>query len=52
MESHKILFMISSDADVLVVHGDEESHKQASEKISTVPVLDRARGLQETLANS
>ena len=44
--------MISSDAEVVAVYGDEESHEEASEKISTVPGQDRARGLQETLVNS
>ena len=39
-------------SDVLIVHGDEESHEEASEKILTVRCRDRARGLQETLANS
>ena len=28
MESHKILPMLSSDVDVLVVHGDEGSHEE------------------------
>ena len=37
MESHKILFMVSGDVDVLAVHGDEESHEEASERLSTVP---------------
>ena len=52
VESHEILFMVSSDADILAVHGDEESHEEATETISTVPSRDRARGLQETLAIS
>ena len=43
--------MVSSDANVVPVYGDEESHEEASEKISTVPGRDRARGLHETLAN-
>ena len=50
MESHEILFMVSSDTDVLAVH--EESHEEASERILTVPSRDRARGLQRNLANS
>ena len=37
MESHKTLPMVLSDVDVLVVHGDEGSHEEASEKVSTVP---------------
>ena len=32
MESHKILPLVSSDVDVLVVHGDEGSHEEASER--------------------
>ena len=51
MESHKIIFVVSDDADVLAVHGDEESLEEASERISAVPDRDRARCLQETLAN-
>ena len=34
MESH---FHGPGDADVLDVHGDEESREEASERISTVP---------------
>ena len=52
MNSHETLLMVSSDADVLAVYGDEESHEEASEKTSTVRGQDRVRGLQETLANS
>ena len=50
MESHKILPMVSSDVDVLVVHGDEGSHEETSERVSTVPGRDRAGSFQETLA--
>ena len=32
VESHKILPLVSSDVDVLVVHGDEGSHEEASER--------------------
>ena len=49
---HETALMVSSDADVLAVYGDEESHEEASERISTVPGRYRTRGLQETLANS
>ena len=49
MESQKILHMVSSDVDVLVVHGDEGSHEEASERVSTVPGRDRAGNFQETL---
>ena len=51
MKPHKILSVVSSDIDLLVVRGDEGSHEEASERISTVPEGDRAEGLQETLAD-
>ena len=41
--------MVLSDFDVLVVHGDEGSHEEASERVRTVPVRDRAGSFQETL---
>ena len=37
MEPHKILPMVPSDIDVLVIRGDEGSHEETSERISTVP---------------
>ena len=49
MKSHKILPMVSSDVDVLVIHGDEGSHEETSEGVSTVPGRDRAGSFQETL---
>ena len=52
VESHEILSMVSSDADAAAVYGDEESHEEASVRISKFPGRDRARSLQETLANS
>ena len=51
VESHKILPMVLCDVDVLVVHGDERSHEEASERESTVPGRDRSRSFQEILAN-
>ena len=51
VEPHKILPMVSGDIDVLVIRGDEGSHEEASEIISTVPGSDRAGSLQKTLAN-
>ena len=36
-ELHKILPMVSSDNDVLVIHGDEGSHEETSEGVTTVP---------------
>ena len=35
VESHKILPNVSSGVDVMVVHGDEGSHEEASERVST-----------------
>ena len=46
-----MLPMVSSDVDVLVVHGDEGSHEEASERVSAVPGRDRAGSFQMTLAN-
>ena len=48
----KILPMVLSDVDVLVVHGDEGSHEEASERVSAVPGRDRAGSFQMTLAKS
>ena len=41
VESQKILLMVSSDVDVLFVHGDEGSHEEASERVLIVPGRDR-----------
>ena len=43
--------MVSSDVDILVVHGDEGWHEEASERVSIVPDRDGAGSFQETLAN-
>ena len=51
VESHKILPIVSSEVDFLVVHGDRGSHEEASEKVSTVPGRDRTGSFQETLDN-
>ena len=51
IQKHIILPMVSSDVDVLVVHGDEASHEEASEGVSTVPGQERAGSFQEILAN-
>ena len=40
-----------SNFDVLFIHGDEGSHEETSEEVSTVPGRDRAGSFQETLAN-
>ena len=36
MESHKIFPMVLSDVNFLVIHGDEGSHEETSEGVSTV----------------
>ena len=51
MESPKVLLMVLNDIDVLVVHGDEGSHEEASESVSTIPGRDRAGSFPNTLAN-
>ena len=51
MEPHKVLSMVSSDVDVLAVHGDERSLEEISEGISTVPGRNRTGGLQVTSAD-
>ena len=52
LDSHTILLMVSGDTHVLAVYVDEESHEEASQRISSVPGRDRAGGLQETLTNT
>ena len=47
VELHKTYPMVSSDVDVLVVHGDERSHEEASERVSTVPGQDRAEASRD-----
>ena len=37
VEPLRSLPMVSGDIDVLVIRGDEGSHEEASERISTVP---------------
>ena len=37
VEPHKILPMVSSDVDVLVIRSDKQSHEETLEGISTVP---------------
>ena len=37
MEPHMVLSVVSKDVDILVVRGDERSHEEISEGISTVP---------------
>ena len=51
MEPHKVLSLVSSDVDVLVIHGNEGSYEEISKGISTVPGRDRTGGFQETTAD-
>ena len=51
MESHKILRMVSSDVDVLVIHGDQGSHEETSEGVSTLPGRNWTGSFQEALVN-
>ena len=51
MEPHKFLSLVSSDVDILVVHGNEGSHEEISKGISTVPGRDRTGSFQETSAD-
>ena len=50
VEPHKILPVVWSDIDILVICGDEGSYEEASERISAVVGGDSAGGLQETVA--
>ena len=51
MEPRKILSVVSSDVDILVVHGDERSHEEIPEGVTTIPGRDRSGSLQETSAD-
>ena len=51
MEPHKVLSVVSSDFDVLAVHGDERSHEEISKGMSKVPGRDRTGSLQNTPAD-
>ena len=51
MEPHQVLSVVSSDVDILVVHSNEGSHEEISERISTVPGGARPGSLQETSAD-
>ena len=51
MEPHKVLPVVSSDIDILVICGDEGSYEETSERISAVPGGDRTGSLQETFAD-
>ena len=51
MEPHKFLSLVSSDVDILVVHGNEGSHEEISKVISTIPGRDRTGSFQETSAD-
>ena len=47
MEPHKVLPLVSSDVDILVVHGNEGSYEEISKGIEG---RDRTEGFQETSA--
>ena len=49
MEPHKVLFVVSSDVDILVVHIDEGSHEEIPKGISTVAGGDRSGSLKRPL---
>ena len=51
MEPLKFLSLVSSDVDVLVIHGNEGSYEEISKGISTVPGRDRTGSFQETSAD-
>ena len=51
MESHKILPMVLSDIDVLVIHGDEGSDEETSKGLSTVPGRNWTESFREALVN-
>ena len=51
MEPLEVLSLVSSDVDVLVIHGNEGSYEEISKEISTVPGQDRTGGLHETSAD-
>ena len=50
MEPYKVLSLVSSDVDILVVHGNEGSHEEISKGISIVPGRDRTGSFQEISA--
>ena len=51
MEPHKVLSVVSSDVDVLAVHGDERSHEEISKGILTVTDRNSTGSLQDTSAD-
>ena len=48
MEPLKVLSLVSSDVDVLVIHGNEGPYEEILKGISTVPGRNRTGSLQET----
>ena len=52
VEPHKVFQVVSSDVDILAVHGDKRSYEEISKGILTVPFRDRTGGFQETNADS
>ena len=51
MEPHKVLSLVLSDVDILVVPGNEGSHDEKSKEKSRVPCRDRTGSFQETSAD-
>ena len=51
MEPLKVLSLVSSYVDVLVVNDNERSYEEISEGISTIPGRDRTGGFQEISAD-
>ena len=51
MKPYKILSVVSSGFDILVVHGDEGPHEEVSKGVSTIPGRNRTGSLQETSAH-
>ena len=51
IEPHKVLSVVSSDVDILIVHSDEGSHEEIPKGISTVHSGDMSGSLPETSAD-
>ena len=48
MEPYNVLSVVSSDVDILVVHGDEGPHEEVSKGVLTIPGRNRTGSFQET----
>ena len=51
MEPHRVLPLVSSDTDILVICVDEGSYEETSERTSAILGGDRTGSLQETFAD-